>query len=379
MPGHGPRLDDEVDVRDYLTGGDKINQAGSHDVAYAVQRAIDEAIASTDKTTTVRRALRKVNLPAGLIPLSVPITVESVVGFELAGVGGATRLCPFDGATTMTCLVDLNGTANSSFHDFSITGRGSTTVDKALWVRWNGVYRSSTQNELRNIRVGDLRYKDAFVIGDPANAGVQVDQTNWFNCLAYGQATDHATLWRSGFHVGEGTFGNNLIHSMFGCGSASHKWNVWVDACQLGWFGGIVQTAAVDFFVNGASYFRVAGTRSEHSARLLETGGPATFTQQITLDDIEWRVEFLHADGHFVKVRCGGFYKLRNIQIPRVVGKTPTVLGDGAGAQLIEVDGVATTTAVGDFIAGTSSNGQSVIRSYIQIDSGGAASVLTVN
>lgn len=366
---------DEIHVRDFLTGGDKPD--GNSDLAYAVQAAVDEATGSADYTTTPRTALGQVVLPFGRVPVTTPIRVRSVLDLDIRGYGAGTKLQP--AATGMECVLDLNGTAYSSFRDFMVVGSGSYSCTRAVWVRWNGAYRSSTQNEFRNIKVRDLRFTDAFQVGDPANAGVQVDQTNWYNCLSAGQSSTDATLWRSGFHFGEGTYGNNVIHSAFGCGAIRHKWNVYVDACQLGWWGGIVQAGAVDFFLNSSTYFHAAGFRSENSGRLVETGGPATFSQQVTFDDVDWHCEQMNADGYFAKVRCGGVYKFRNVQIPKVTGKTPKIIGDGAGHQLIEIDGVTTTTPAVDLVAGTSTNGQVKIRSHVQIDSSGATSALTVN
>lgn len=366
---------DEIHVRDFLTGGDEFD--GNSDVAYALQGAIDEAIGSGDKALVRRSALAEVVLPAGTLPLSVPARVESVAWFRMRGRGGSTRIVP--AADDMECLLDLNGTAHSQFSDFRLTGASSYTVDRAVWVRWNGVSSNSTWNDLSGITVEGLRYVNGFEIGDRDNQGVDVSMVNLWGCNAHGQNKADGTLWQTGFLFGDGLGANNLAHTAVGCRSTAHKYNLHNDNSQISWTGGLLQGAQADVFAGGLGYTRVAAIRSEDSHRLFDSGGPANFPQHVTFDDIVFAANELADDDIAARCRAGGVYKFRNCRFyVAPTGHHPTLAGDGTAHQIIEIDGVSATTDVDDLIASVSSNGQAVIRSYVQVGSDGNTVAKTV-
>jgi hypothetical protein len=368
--------EDEIHVRDFLAGGDEFD--GGSDVAYAVQAAVDEAIGPGNKTSVRRSSLAEVVLPAGTLPVSVPIRVESVGFFKMRGRGGSTKIVP--GADDMECLLDLNGTAHSQFSDFRMTGASTYSVERAVWMRWNGVASNSTWNDLSGITVEALRYGKAFEIGDTAAQGVDVSMLNMIGCNAYGQGQTDPDFWQVGFQFGEGLGANNLVHTAIGCRASGHKFNVRNDNSQISWTGGLVQGGGVDFYHGGQGYMAVMGTRSEDSGRLFDSGGPAGFPQHVTFDDVVWAANEMNIDDIVARCRSGGVYKFRNCRFYIApTGRHPKFAGDGSGFQLIEIDGVSATTAVGDLIASVSSNGQSKIRSYVQFDVSGNTIALTVN
>lgn len=367
--------DDEVHVRDFLTGGDEFD--GNSDLAYAMQGAIDAAIGPGNKASVRRNAIAEVVLPAGTLPLSVPARVESVGFFKMRGRGGATKIVP--AANDMECLLDLNGTAHSQFSDFRIKGASTYSVDRAVWVRWNGVASNSTWNDLSGITVEGLKYVNAFEIGDRANQGVDVSMVNLLNCNAHGQSLTDPDFWQVGFMFGEGLEANNLAHTATGCRVTAHKYNVMNDNSQVTWTGGLIQGAQVDVYAAGQGYTAIKGIRSEDSGRLFDSGGPAGFPQHVTFDDVVWAANEMNIDDIVARCRAGGVYKFRNCRLyitPE--GRYPKFAGDGSGFQLIEIDGVSATTHVDDLIASVSSNGESKIRSYVQIDASGNTIALTV-
>jgi hypothetical protein len=368
-------IKDVIPVRDYFRGGDKLG--GSDDLTYAVQAAINEAIEASDPVTIARRGRYAVELPSGVIGIGSPVRVQSVIDFAMFGAGYS--LTRFHALASMEAMLDLNGTSYSNFENFAMSGAAAATVDRALWVRWNGVARSSSHNTFKSIRLRDLKYITGFQVGDPANAGAQADLTNWYDCKALGADQTHATLYQKGFRFGEGTFGNCIGHSTYGCMSTGNVTNVSVEATELGWWGGTVASGGVDFYVGNVSYFHASSLRSEHSGRLLVTGGPASYPQHITLTDITWNPVSLNADNEFVQVKAGGVCELKNVHVPYYSGKTPKVRGYGTAKHVIIIDGVSSSSTAALIATTDSPNGSVKVRTHVQIASDSSVATLTAN
>jgi hypothetical protein len=320
-------------------------------------------------------------VPAGTYRITSALRVRSVEYFTLRGDGQSSRLVA--DAAGMETVVDLNGTAYSSVGDLTISGTERATAIRGVWVRWTGVARSSTHNTLSRITIINLRYtRAAFEIGDAATATGQVDTTAWYFCTAAGARTSgggDATNYQSGFLIGTGTFGNNLLHHFYGCNSTHNRLGVNLAASQMLWSGGIVQSNDVDFLIGTTTYCAIKAIRSEDSLRLLETGGPATFPSTVSVEDVNWHPEKLNPDGYIVRWKYGGSLRLASIQVAAVQEKVPKLLIETTGAVTLHLDGYATTvplTSLIDVRLGAAL--RTLVSGYTQIDSHGNATSPTV-
>jgi hypothetical protein len=365
-----------ANVRDFGAIGN-----GLADDTAAFQAAIDSAITRGDPVSTTRTAMRSVYVPSGTYRITRALRVWSVEHFRLRGDGDSSRLLA--DAATMEAVLDLNGTAFSSFADLSISGTKGTGVTRAVWVRWTRVGRSSTVNTFSRITVIDLRYqRAAFEIGDAASAAGQVDTTAWYFCTAAGRRTSgggDSENWQSGFLVGTGTFGNNLLHHFYGCNSTHNRWGMNLSASQMLWSGGIVQSNDVDFMIGTTSYCAIKGVRSEESLRFLETGGPATFPATVSVEDVNWHPEKLNADGYILRWKFGGSLRLASMQVANAPGKSPKLLIETTAAVTLHLDGYSTTVPLTSLIeARLGAKLRTIVSGYTQTDVGGSATAPTV-
>lgn len=362
-----------IDIRDY-----EVDPTGNNDSTAGIQAAIDDSISSGDPASTSRTGQYKLYMPVGDYVLTEPVRVESVFDYAIEGDGpGLTRLKA--GAADMECLLDLNGVAYSRFSGFTLAGNdgGGFSCTRALWLRFNGVNRSTTRNSFDNVHVRNLKYVKAFELGDASEQGVQVDQDAFHSCHATGAWTTGETTWyQSGFHCGDGTHANNLMHNFFGCTSITNRTNVYNDASSVSWYGGCVQNAERDFFLNSQRFLKASGFRSEGSERLLETGGPATFSSHASFEDIDWVPNELNADGGFILWKYGGHLSLRSVSVQFVTGAAPKITTSASSNHMVTLDQCSSQSTVDDFLS-IAANGRSEIWGYVQLTTGNAASTMT--
>lgn len=359
------------DVTRYGAVGD-----GVTDDTAAIQAAVDAAISSGDYTTTARHGIGAVYLPTGTYRITSPIAVRSVIDFHMYGHGAESKLVA--GGVGMVCLLDLNGVAHSSFCNFALTGSGSNTCTRALWLRWNGAYRSTTSVYFDNLLVRDLKYlRAAYEIGDASAAGVQVDTTSWSFCTAIGARTvggGDTTNYQRGFLIGDGSAANNLLHDFRGCTSAHNRWGVYNDQSQVLWDGGAVMANDSDIYTSSTGYNAFRGFRSEGSNRLLETGGPSSAAAVCSVEDIDFHIENLHSDGYFIKWQLGGSLFVKAVRLPYVAAKTPKININSTGAVALTLEGLTTSTALTSLITNTGGSALVTNGSYVTQNSSGVAS-----
>lgn len=369
--GRGPDRD-RINIRDF-------GPIGTSDDTAVVQAAVDAAISSGNPASTTRRGLKALYAPAGEYTLTSPINFRSVLDFHFYGDGRSTKFRA--GAPGMTTLFDLNGVAYSSFENFAFRGGSGAGCERALWLRWNGMARSTTSVHFSNIQIRDLAFtKAGFELGDAANQGVQVDTTTWRACEVFGGRTaggGDAVNYQAGFYVGDGLHANNLLHAFYGCTANATKYGVYNAASQVLWDGGCLQNNDADFYCGSSGYSALKGFRSEGSKRLMESAGPASYAAICSLEDIVFTLDNLHDDGYFIKWYLSGALALRQLRIPAWTGKTPKIQTAGTGVTLVSVDGLTATTAWGDLV--NSVNGATTVAGrYVQQNSSGQAVLVTV-
>lgn len=357
----------------------------------AIQGVVNASITNTSAVSTTRVPLRPVLVSKGDWVLNRPIQVTSVQDLDFGGQGSFTRFRL--GGAGLTSMIELNGTASSTFHDFTFADTltpASHTTTYGLYLKWDNTTanRSSTSNQFRNITMRNINFTSAGIKIGEQSSGNQVDNTSWHGVNVNGDSRWHDAGGSSGsavcWWVGDGTFGNNLAHSFTSCEAVRCNYGLYVDASQAQWLGGsIATTHGADIYANTTGYLLVDGIRSEVSARLLVTGGPASFGAYVQLSNIKWTAVSanLASDKRLIDWKLGGSLVLTNVTVTNP-GSDPLVIYTGGNTSnpiTITSTGVS---VIGRSMAQLYSVGSNVLNkvvSYINTNSSGTVTSIESN
>lgn len=354
----------------------------------ALQGVINDSVTAGSPATVTRNGKRDVLIAAGDWVLNRPLAVESVLNFSMRGLGKSTRLRLSGDA--LTCMLDLNGTAHSTFSDFNFASTrvpATNSCTCALWVRRNGTNRSSTENTFANIEVREINYTRAGVeVGENAVNG-QVDNTKFTGVSVTGDARWHQSTGTSAnaasFYVGTGTAGNNLIHSFYGCVAILNAQGLFVDnTAPVSWFGGSIQTMwNSDLFMRGQSFLTVDNTRSEGSSSILRTGN-ASLAAFASLSNYWFNTiaASLAANRQLIAWQYGGSLVLENLYCTNPTALPITINGSpGSGAAVVTSTGVAIQgrTMAQAFVMNVRTTNRVI--SYVDVDNAGVTTGVESN
>jgi hypothetical protein len=152
-----------------------------------LEKSIDAAANQPpDETTRIPQSVPQ--LKPGELLIERPITVESVSGLGLHGLGTNCRIVP---VVDMTHVLKINGMSKSAIGDFQIGGAHpdskNVVVDVPLIVDGDRetAVRSTSKNRFTNISIGGFYFgKSGVHIGQSKNK--QNDQTQWDNLIVQG-------------------------------------------------------------------------------------------------------------------------------------------------------------------------------------------------
>ncbi len=290
-------------------------------------------------------------MPNGRYRLTRVIKIWSVIGFAMRGDSKYSTQLVFDGDFTgaKSGLLDLNGTAYSSFSDFSIVrANASQFSDVGVHVYWRpaalpgtgktGAYGNSTQNDFKRIIITH-GCRIGFAIGDAffSSNGYQADGVQLDCVVVQG---DGGVGWRSGEHfqtafaVGNGYYGNVLVHALNNCQVHWYRYGIKVAANQAVVDNFEIDNGEVAFYVAGIwGYFGVRGGRAEGVQRLVWSGG-TTSVGQMTLQDYKYACDGVHPDRDAISWSSGGTLRLIGLHVMGLANTRPRIYlaPDGSGA-----------------------------------------------
>jgi hypothetical protein len=299
----------------------------------------------SDPETTVRAWIRPLYIPAGTYHILSEWLIQSVSCPVIYGDGMGLSILQFSGA--LPAGLHLDGVERALISDITITTTSEGSAEKALWYEWRSgeVARSSTNSRFYNVEI-DGRFKVGIQIGGDGGSD-QEDQTYWFGCFVRGGSSSDPTWWQSGWRIGSGVFGNNLIHNIYGIGSVNCRYGVHMAAGQSSIFGGILQSNEIDVYLEGVtSWLYINGIRSEKSGSFLRTHGAVTYGSHVTLDSIQYHAQLIEGDGYWIKFTYPGTLNLHNVSCVGGYGKVRA--DPGSKALTINADGFMANSAVGD-------------------------------
>lgn len=312
---------------------------GVADDTAAVQAAIDEACGAGSPAITTRTANRRVLIPQGIYRVTSPLTVQSVIGFELA----ATGYVEIRAGANMTSVFDINGAAYSKFGGFTITGSGGVQVDNALYTYWESAdaLRSNTLNSYHDIVIRNLDFISGIRIGKPSE-GSQVDNDEWRHITVAGawSATSgaSATRYQDGIHWGDSVAANNLAHRGYDIAVAHCRYPHLIDNTQVLIAGGSVDGCETAFKCQSSGYIKITGLDIEDAQRLFTSAASGANTN-VSLENIYFRANSLNADGKWIDHNMGGTLTLRDTAC-NLAAVTP-LIKTGSNPLRVHVDGLS--------------------------------------
>jgi len=106
------------------------------------------------------------------------------------------------------------------------------------------------------------------------------------------------------------------------------------------WEGGTIAVGGVAFrLTRVGDPVSIAHVGIEATSRILETSGPTTASQPVTLDDVRYEADQLHTDGDAIVVRHAGCLNLLHSRLGGGAQRIPRVALLGIGDQSAEIRG----------------------------------------
>lgn len=330
-----------------------------------------------DPVTNFRLASYAVVVPAGVYQIDAPIVIRSVIGLRVLGTG----YCELQATANMTAIFDINGLSNGQIDGFCLQGANLLVeVDTALHSYWAvaGSLRSSTMNIFSNIWIRNLNYVQGIWLGRTGDGAVQVDNHTLINCLINGLwVTPEASRYQYGVRVGNGASGNNLVHRGVGLSVARNRYNIYNDNSQFIGIGLDLGWGEVDIWTGISGYNRYSGIRSEHSQRLLQTGGPTSACPQVEVDNAVFSAVDIATDRQWFRIHAAGTHKMSNCRVNGAGASPPLiVVGGGGTVGHLLVDGFSAQGTGSPYAAADlfslGSTGTVEMRGFMRVTSGGS-------
>jgi len=226
---------------------------------------------STDDTTAIAAAFGSVSgngqtvyFPTGVY-LTNELTISDQRGMTIRGEGLLNTEIRYDDgqAGTVTDFLRFVNCATLTVEDIQIGCRSGNTVTNLIQVTCDSGAKDSEHTFLRNVfaQGGGGTTTNGFAIG--TDTVFDVAETVLVRCIAWG--FDNA-----GFIFGNGTTGNVLDISAYGCESSLNGIGVKMQSVPIKWYGGTaLQNTIADFQMTGVNTAPtvIDGVRSEGSKR----------------------------------------------------------------------------------------------------------------
>ena len=361
-----------VSVRDYGAAGN-----GSTDDTAAINAAISAAVGTASPAASTRFPVAGVYLPPGIYKVTSDLLIQSVEGFVFAGAGAELTILLASGTGFRTAVLNVDGSAKSSFRGFSVVGDGTEgSGDKALPnainLTWTtAARRSTTGNVFSDIYVRTLKFACGMRMGAPAGTTRQVDGTTIRDVIVSGAGDAryaYAALYLYGFYFGNGVTGNQYDFAAYNSSASGCQVGVYCDASGFEWYGGQPAQNATEFHFAGApAQATIQGIQSQDSGQLLSvTGGSNAATASVR--DVLFTTTRLVSSGYWIQVTgIARGWEFSNIRAYTGTAR-PVIFFSGSGnAEVATLINVAqqNTAAAGIVVQ---SGGSVRLVNYMQLD-----------
>ena len=295
-----------ANVRDYGATGN-----GATDDTAAINAAINAVIGNASPAAHTRFSVAGVYLPPGIYKVTSDLLIQSVEGFSLAGAGAELSILLASGRGFKTAVLNIDGSAKSSFQGFTIMGDGSegsggNALPNAINLTWTtAAARSTTANVFNNIFVRTLKFACGMRMGAPSGTARQVDGTTIRDVIISGAGNARyafTTLYLYGFYFGNGVTGNQYDFAVYNSCASQCRAGVYSNASGFEWYGGQPALNAIEFqFVGAPAQTTIQGIQSQDSGQLLNVIGGSNVAA-VSVRDVLFTTNLLVSSGHWIQV-----------------------------------------------------------------------------
>lgn len=345
----------EIDARrtpsEHIDDHERLHRMSRHAIYSYWHSSLQDAI---DAAIQTRRPLI---IQPGTYILTEPLRVSNASRLRLM----ADR-AEITSEVDLPCLLDIYGTAFCHFSGLYLSCGGA--IDDALYLHYNSASeRVTTACLFTDTRITG-NYSTGIRVGAPKDTA-QCDHMRFIHtalsCTSEGGST--------GMVIGSGAHGNNLQHTIWGLNASGHTCHVRVSGTNAIIDAGSLDRAEVAFEIESAWAVSIRGFRSESAARLL-TGLPAGYAGRVSIQDVEFYLDALAADGRWIDYNKGGRLRLQNISLQgQEATDAPLIYVHPAAPLALRCEGLNSETAMQQAFD-LSASVEATIGDYILTDDG---------
>lgn len=314
---------------------------GSTDDTAAFQAMINYVTGSAAPASNTRSPLVRCFVPPATYKVTSDINVLSVQGLDFRGGGAFSTIFKASGAGFTRAVLNIDGARSCVFEGFSVQGDGTESVPSAVRLDWTtAAARSTSSNVFRDVCILNCKYVTGFDLS--GNGSRQVDGTKFYNCQASGGQSlgswSGSGNWQVGFQFGNGTFGNNYNHVLYGCEASLNNQGVNCNASGFAMFGGQPFGNGTDFVVVQGAQCTIDSVQSQNCGMFLSAPSGSVVSIPVGIRDCLVKTVFLQSSRHLVDI-AGGSWKFENFCASNVqVGNNGTYVSG-----LITITGAASS------------------------------------
>lgn len=314
---------------------------------------------------------------ADAITFGLPLVIAPKTYTERLLISGASDLHVFAygaklvASGNITSLVELKNCTRCSWHGGWLAIPNGATVTNALYVYSDS--GQSTRNTFYDMTI-DGHYGAGVRVGEINNAD-QCDHHHFENIEFIGRDN----VGQVGIYCGTDVYGNCLNHTFDDLMISHHDKGAVISAANAYLSNVFFDTNNVDLYINSTA-LSLQNVRSEDSKRFMDDGGVVNAGANISIRDVLWNAQSIHADGHWIKSNIAGALTLDNVRV--VNAAVRPVISCQTGAQkvvhvrgLTEGGGAVACPYEGAFDV----NGNVAVKtdSYLELNSDGIVASIT--
>ncbi len=277
----------------------------------------------------------------------------------------------FAASGSLASLVEFKNCTRCSMHGGWLTIPDGSTVTNALYVYYDTA--QSTRNNFYDMTI-EGHYGVGVRVGK-TNSIAQCDHHNFKNLELIGR-DDSGQI---GVYCGTDVYGNCLNHTFDNLMASHHDKHIVVSATNAYMSNVFFDTANVDIDLRSTA-FSIEGVRGEDSKRFMDDGGVVNAGANISVRDVLWNAQSIHADGNWIKSNIAGSLTLDNVRVVNAAVR-PVISCQPGAPKVVHVRGLTegggSTACPYSGAFNVNSNVTVKTASYLELDTDGIVASIT--
>ena len=336
-----------------------------------LQAAVNTLTGAANPASNTRIPTGRLLLGGGTFVVNADILIQSVEGFHLQGAGKDTTYIKATGAGFTTAVLNVDGSAYSTYEGFTIQGDGTEQVTNAIAQQWTaGAGRSTTMNTWRNISIRNLKCVNGFnALGHNQNDGTTLQDMYIVGSQVAGSWSASGN-WQRGVLLGDATSANNLDHVLLNVNCTFWYYGVFGNGPNFWAFGSEPFGNFADYAGQSPHGISITGVESQSSSRFYEVTGGGSAICPLAIRDVNVIGANLNGDGKVINATAAnvGPLSIDNFTCTEA-GAIILVGGFATHWASIVASNVCMQTAVGSAFVINASPGTIDVTNYGQMNS----------